>query len=104
MGSGASKSEAVASIHVLIIGGGYAGMQVVFITIIVVGIIRMTMILTITIIRMTMILTITIIRMTIIITITIIRQQPNLTKEVLASLSSIQKNISTIVLERSELL
>ena len=82
MGSGASKSEAVASIHVLIIGGGYAGMQVVFITIIAVGIIRMTMILTIS----------------------IIRQQPNLTKEVLASLSSIQKNISTIVLERSELL
>ena len=82
MGSGASKSEAVASIHVLIIGGGYAGMQVVFITIIAVGIIRMTMILTIS----------------------IIRQQPNLTKEVLASLSSIQKNISTIALERSELL
>ena len=82
MGSGASKSEAVASIHVLIIGGGYAGMQVVFITIIVVGIIRMTMILTIS----------------------IIRQQPNLTKEVLASLSLTQKNISTIVLERSELL
>jgi len=74
MGSGASKSEAVASIHVLIIGGGYAGMQVVFI------------------------------RMTMILTISIIRQQPNLTKEVLASLSSIQKNISTIVLERSELL
>ena len=103
MGSGASKSEAVASIHVLIIGGGYAGMQVVFITIIAVGIIRMTIIITITIIRMTMII-ITIIRMTMILTISIIRQQPNLTKEVLASLSSIQKNISTIVLERSELL
>ena len=28
MGSGASKSEAVANIHVLIIGGGYAGVQV----------------------------------------------------------------------------
>ena len=28
MGSGVSKSEAVANIHVLIIGGGYAGIQV----------------------------------------------------------------------------
>ena len=31
MGSGVSKNEALGNIHVLIIGGGYAGVQVIFV-------------------------------------------------------------------------
>ena len=50
MGSGASKSEAVANIHVLIIGGGYAGVQVIVRTIIIFVVILIIIIITITII------------------------------------------------------